>query len=84
YLQQYDSIKGVLMRLRNGERELSEEVDGRVIKSGWNNFVKDHKLREGDFLVFTAVGEMSFNVAIFGQNGRIKEFPWFHSFNPGG
>lgn len=84
YLQKYDNIKGGSMRLRNGEREWNVEVDGRVIKGGWNNFVKDHKLREGDFLLFTALSEMFFNVAIFGQNGRIKEFPWFHAFNPDG
>ncbi|XP_017228744.1 uncharacterized protein LOC108192420 [Daucus carota subsp. sativus] len=84
YMQQYNSIKNGAMRLRNGENEWEVEVDGRVIKSGWNKFVKDHKLCEGDFLVFTALGEMFFNVAIFGQNGRIKEYPWFHAFNPDG
>ncbi|KAL8099424.1 uncharacterized protein LOC141687009 [Apium graveolens] len=84
YLQQYNSIGNGWMRLRNGENEWEVEVDGRVIKSGWNKFVKDHKLCEGDFLVFNALGEMFFNVAIFGQNGRIKEYPWFHAFNPDG
>lgn len=84
YLQQYNSIKNGAMRLRNGENEWEVEVEGRIIKSGWNKFVKDHKLCEGDFLLFNALGDMFFNVAIFGQNGRIKEYPWFHAFNPDG
>lgn len=84
YMQQYNSIKNGSMRLRNGENEWEVQVEGRVIKSGWNKFVKDHKLCQGDFLIFNALGEMFFNVAIFGQNGRIKEYPWFHAFNPHG
>lgn len=84
YLQKHSNIKEGSMRLRNGEREWKVEVDGQVLKGGWDVFVKDHKLREGDFLVFTSLGEMFFSVAIFGGNGRIKEFPWYHAFNPDG
>lgn len=84
YLQQHSNVREGSMRLRNGEREWKVEVDSQVIKGGWDVFVKDHKLREGDFLVFTSLGEMFFNVAVFGHNGRIKEFPWYHAFNPDG
>lgn len=84
YMQKHSNVREGSMRLRNGEREWKVEVDSQVIKGGWDVFVKDHKLHEGDFLVFTSLGEMFFNVAIFGQNGRIKEFPWYHAFNPDG
>ncbi|KAH9299989.1 hypothetical protein KI387_011572, partial [Taxus chinensis] len=40
---------------------------GMTFEKGWQNFVSDHSLDVGDFLVFKYVGESYFTVQIFGR-----------------
>ncbi|KAF3586652.1 hypothetical protein F2Q69_00031400 [Brassica cretica] len=39
-------------------------------KSGWNQFVSDTALGDNEFITFTHKGSMSFNVNIYGKNGK--------------
>ncbi|CAN6886225.1 unnamed protein product [Brassica oleracea] len=39
-------------------------------KSGWNQFVSDNALGDNEFITFTHKGSMSFNVNIYGKNGK--------------
>ncbi|CAN7000948.1 hypothetical protein BRARA_E02476 [Brassica rapa] len=41
-----------------------------VEKSGWNQFVSDNALGDNEFITFTHKGSMSFNVNIYGKNGK--------------
>ncbi|XP_022642858.1 putative B3 domain-containing protein At5g66980 [Vigna radiata var. radiata] len=45
---------------------------GLVFKSGWQEFAKEKKLEDCDFLVFEYDGKTTFNVKIFGKTGCRK------------
>ncbi|XP_074294376.1 B3 domain-containing protein REM5-like [Silene latifolia] len=50
--------------------------DGRVyIAKGWNEYVRNHSLVRGDFLVFKPLNKSDFHVKVFGIDGVIKEEP---------
>ncbi|OMO74169.1 hypothetical protein CCACVL1_16905 [Corchorus capsularis] len=44
-----------------------------IMKHGWNQFYKDHCIRDKEFLFFRYNGDMSFNVQIFDISGREKK-----------
>ncbi|XP_074307408.1 B3 domain-containing protein REM20-like isoform X2 [Silene latifolia] len=50
--------------------------DGRVyMTKGWNEYVRNHSLVRGDFLVFKPLNKSDFHVKVFGIDGVIKEEP---------
>lgn len=53
--------------------ELEKVEKGVWIRTGWQEFVRDHSVLEGDFLVFKYDGEVSFDVDIFGRSGCRKD-----------
>ncbi|KAL3616493.1 GATA-binding factor 2 [Castilleja foliolosa] len=48
--------------------------------NGWPQFVKDNKLCDMDFLVFTLVSKSTFQVAIYGKDGVLRQ-PFSPDFN---
>ncbi|XP_074309162.1 uncharacterized protein LOC141643765 [Silene latifolia] len=51
-------------------------VDGYIyITKGWELYVKDHSLTDGDFLIFHYLQNATFLVMIFGTDGEIKNEP---------
>ncbi|KAL3814722.1 hypothetical protein ACJIZ3_015990 [Penstemon smallii] len=79
-----DFIKHFNRRIQ--EKITLKDVEGKVwhvgverslyevfIKGGWHNFVCNHYLEVGDFMVFKYVGSYSFLVKLFGPNGCKKE-----------
>ncbi|KAL3616457.1 hypothetical protein CASFOL_039847 [Castilleja foliolosa] len=48
--------------------------------NGWPQFVKDNKLNDMDFLVFTLVSKSTFQVAIYGKDGVLRQ-PFSPDFN---
>lgn len=51
-----------------------EKVERDVlIKNGWQEFVRDHSVALGDFLVFSYNGNALFDVSIFGRSGCRKD-----------
>ncbi|OVA05172.1 B3 DNA binding domain [Macleaya cordata] len=44
-------------------------------RKGWPDFVRDHSLEFGDFLVMKYIGNSQFDVKIYGKNGCEKELP---------
>ncbi|KZV45208.1 hypothetical protein F511_11808 [Dorcoceras hygrometricum] len=47
--------------------------DGLFFSDGWEAFVNDHFLEQGDFLVFRYDGDLEFTVLVFDQNMCEKE-----------
>ncbi|KAL0420530.1 UNVERIFIED_CONTAM: B3 domain-containing protein REM5, partial [Sesamum latifolium] len=43
-------------------------------KNGWPQFVHDHGLRVGDFVVFEHTGDLHFNAVVFDVSACEKEF----------
>ncbi|XP_038686731.1 putative B3 domain-containing protein At5g66980 [Tripterygium wilfordii] len=58
---------------KNRTVRLEEDEKGLFIKKGWQEFVNDHSLRFGDFLIFNFDGKRQFDVKIFGTNGCLKK-----------
>ncbi|GAB4847041.1 hypothetical protein Ancab_026053 [Ancistrocladus abbreviatus] len=51
-----------------------EQVGNNLFfKEGWQEFVKDHALKYGDFLTFQYHGNSSFNVNLYSKNGCSME-----------
>lgn len=44
-------------------------------EGGWEEFVKDHNLKVGEFLVFKHLGRMVFHVKVYEPLGCEKAFP---------
>ena len=53
--------------------ELEEVKKDVFFKNGWQDFVRDHSVEEGDFLVFKYDGTVLFDVNIFGRSGCRKD-----------
>lgn len=53
--------------------QLVKNVDGTFLTAGWPKFVKDHSLKEHEFLVFQYEGNMHFNVLIFDTTACERE-----------
>ena len=51
---------------------MDKHVDELCLVSRWEDFVKAHRLRENDLLVFTCSGNFSFDVMIFEASGYEK------------
>ena len=51
---------------------VDKHVDELCLVSRWEDFVKAHRLRENDLLVFTCSGNFSFDVMIFEASGYEK------------
>ncbi|CAL4891302.1 unnamed protein product [Urochloa decumbens] len=47
-------------------------ADELLLTSGWKDFVKAHKLKENDLLIFTCSGNSSFDILIFEASGCEK------------
>lgn len=56
---------------------LARRGEDYVLENGWQDFVKDHSLNEGDFLVFRHVEDSMFNVLIFDTTGCEREGSYF-------
>ncbi|CAI0376368.1 unnamed protein product [Linum tenue] len=56
--------QAVVLRTRRGKFH-AVRVSGRAFKDGWKEFVEEHDLHVGDFLVFRLDGEMEFHVMVF-------------------
>jgi len=53
--------------------EVEEDDEGKVyFGEGWNDFVKEHSLEVGSFLVFEYEEQSIFQVNIYGKNGCEK------------
>ncbi|GAB4847037.1 hypothetical protein Ancab_026049 [Ancistrocladus abbreviatus] len=52
---------------------LKREGKDYFFKEGWQDFVKDHAIELGDFLVFRYDASSSFSVKLFGRNGCLKK-----------
>ncbi|KAG6532795.1 hypothetical protein ZIOFF_006648 [Zingiber officinale] len=54
------------------------------LTDGWNKFVNDHSLENGDCLVFHFTGEATFRVLIFDESGCEKDSAYFirHNYSP--
>ncbi|VVA29260.1 Hypothetical predicted protein [Prunus dulcis] len=52
--------------------ELEERENGLFFQDGWQGFVKDHHLEDGDFLVFKYDGESKFKVTIYDRTACEK------------
>uniref|UniRef100_A0A803KW37 TF-B3 domain-containing protein n=1 Tax=Chenopodium quinoa TaxID=63459 RepID=A0A803KW37_CHEQI len=52
---------------------LAQRGEDIELRNGWRDFVKDHSLEEGDFLVFQHVESSLFNVLIFDKTGCERE-----------
>ncbi|XP_051220281.1 putative B3 domain-containing protein Os03g0621600 isoform X2 [Lolium perenne] len=53
-----------------------------ILESGWEEFVNEHDLGKGDFLVFRYIGDSQFNVAIFDPSGCEKASSCVSMNNP--
>ncbi|KAF8377481.1 hypothetical protein HHK36_030861 [Tetracentron sinense] len=53
--------------------ELKEDENDLFFQNGWQDFVKNHFLEHGDFLIFRYNGNLVFDVRIFGKTGCKKE-----------
>ncbi|TVU49367.1 hypothetical protein EJB05_00675, partial [Eragrostis curvula] len=51
---------------------VDKNADELFLKSGWEDFVKAHELQENDLLIFTCIGNSSFEVLIFEESGCEK------------
>ncbi|XP_021725445.1 B3 domain-containing protein Os01g0723500-like isoform X2 [Chenopodium quinoa] len=52
---------------------LAQRGEDIELRNGWRDFVKDHSLEEGDFLVFQHVENSLFNVLMFDKTGCERE-----------
>nr|XP_043636926.1 B3 domain-containing protein Os01g0723500-like [Erigeron canadensis] len=55
------------------QADLGEQSDGLYILDGWEAFVRDHYLENGDCLVFRYDGNLHFTLQIFDQSACEKE-----------
>ncbi|KAF2283567.1 hypothetical protein GH714_012010 [Hevea brasiliensis] len=53
------------------------KINGRSFEDGWKEFVQDHDLHVGDFLVFRHEGDMVFDVMVFEPSACLREYPSF-------
>ncbi|XP_043707994.1 putative B3 domain-containing protein At5g66980 isoform X2 [Telopea speciosissima] len=49
--------------------------DNWFFRRGWRQFVRYHRLKPGEFLIFRYNGDSKFRVTIFAKNACEKEFP---------
>ncbi|KAL5780375.1 hypothetical protein ACOSQ2_011112 [Xanthoceras sorbifolium] len=69
------SLGKIVLQNHSGENwvvEMEKDVNGLSFGSGWQEFVKDHALQVGDFLVFKYYGNSKFSVKIFGKTSCEK------------
>lgn len=52
---------------------VSKSTNGTFFTFGWHKFVKDHSLRESEFLVFQYEGDLHFTVLIFDASACDRE-----------
>ncbi|KAL8232163.1 hypothetical protein R6Q57_001941 [Mikania cordata] len=57
--------------------DLAQETDGLFIFNGWEAFVRDHFLENGDSLVFRYDGDLHFTLQIFDQSYCEKETAFY-------
>ncbi|XP_026666185.2 B3 domain-containing protein Os01g0723500-like [Phoenix dactylifera] len=53
--------------------QLTKNIEGAFLTAGWPKFVKDHSLKEHEFLVFQYEGSMHFTVLIFDTTACERE-----------
>ncbi|XP_022768836.1 B3 domain-containing protein Os11g0197600-like isoform X2 [Durio zibethinus] len=64
--------------------ELVQKNDDLFFDEGWADFVRDHSLECGDFLVFRYDGDLVFNVKVFDQSLCEKEVAFHCKCSQGG
>ncbi|XP_065850544.1 B3 domain-containing protein REM9-like [Euphorbia lathyris] len=74
YLNVQECEKAML-RSQKGEKLWPVKINGRRFEDGWKQFVKDHDLKIGDFLVFRHDGDLLFNVLVLDSTTCEKEYP---------
>lgn len=58
---------------RSWRVQLSKRVTGTYLQDGWAEFVKDHSLKDSDFLLFRYDGNRRFTVRIFDKTACERE-----------
>ncbi|XP_077224666.1 B3 domain-containing protein Os11g0197600-like [Tasmannia lanceolata] len=53
--------------------DLNDDVNGLYLQNGWKDFVRDHSLQVGYFLVFRYDGNLHFSVRIYDPSGCENE-----------
>ena len=64
--------------------ELVQKNDDLFFDEGWADFVRDHSLEWGDFLVFRYDGDLVFDVKVFDQSTCEKEVAFHCKCSQGG
>ncbi|XP_065851125.1 putative B3 domain-containing protein REM15 isoform X2 [Euphorbia lathyris] len=62
---------------RQGGKLWPVKINCRRFEDGWKQFVEDHGLQIGDFLVFRHEGDLVFYVLVFDRTSCEKEYPPF-------
>ncbi|XP_065849811.1 putative B3 domain-containing protein REM15 [Euphorbia lathyris] len=62
---------------RQGGKLWPVKINGRRLEDGWKQFVEDHGLQIGDFLVFRHEGDLVFFVLVFDRTTCEREYPSF-------
>ncbi|CAL1353027.1 unnamed protein product [Linum trigynum] len=71
----------VVLRTRRGKFH-KVRVSGRAFKDGWKEFVEEHDLHVGDFVVFRLDGEMVFHVMVFDPTVCERQYQQVSSVSP--
>uniref|UniRef100_A0AB38Z7F1 B3 domain-containing protein n=1 Tax=Paeonia suffruticosa TaxID=45171 RepID=A0AB38Z7F1_PAESU len=58
-----------------GEKIWPVKLNGRRLEDGWMDFIRDHDLHEGDFLLFRHLGNFVFDVTVFDPSTCVREYP---------
>ena len=64
--------------------ELVQKNDDLFFDEGWADFVRDHSLECGEFLVFRYDGDLVFDVKVFDQSTCEKEVAFYCKCSQGG
>jgi hypothetical protein len=79
-------ISGTIqLKARNGsicEIAVKTCADKMILQSGWEEFVNEHDLEKGDFLVFSYNGDSQFRVEIYDPSGCEKASSCVSRNNP--
>ncbi|PUZ67691.1 hypothetical protein GQ55_3G455300 [Panicum hallii var. hallii] len=82
FAKNFDGTGSIDLKTPSGETwniGVDKHVDELFLVSRWEDFVKAHRLRENDLLVFTCSGDSSFDVLIFEASGCEKVSSLFGS-----
>ncbi|XP_065851031.1 B3 domain-containing protein REM13-like isoform X2 [Euphorbia lathyris] len=76
YLKE-QNCETAMLGSRQGGKLWPVKINCRRFEDGWKQFVEDHGLQIGDFLVFRHEGDLVFYVLVFDRTSCEKEYPSF-------